>query len=338
LRDFSVVAVSSTECEISWVSNWRGCLDEQRRLRLRYREQDPDEGTIGAKIGLEAETYALATPTRANDSVVPELQSVFSSAQYFRCVHSIVNITRDFDVQVGSEPVGQLIPGDVVEVLQTRTNREGYVRLRTQLGWVDSADFGASLLTRMSKAEVDAWQQSTGAAVPPASPPPVKPSMLLTTPTASPARTSLSMNAVGSPQTASQRMHFYSKIGVLTPPQVQRPPPPHGRASSLDDGIPAPALLLRQASIEEGLSGMDTDRVAAEDVEGTPAAAAGRLATTEPELRADVTSCRVLKLKPDTDYLFLLEAALDSGRTVSTLEVSTQRDTPPPVLVKVRSV
>ena len=345
LRKFSVVSVSSTECEISWVSNWRGCHDEQRRLRLRYREQDPDEGIIGTKIGLEAETYALASPVRANDSAVPELQSVFSSAQYFRCVHAVCNITRDFDVQVGSEPVGQLLPGDAVEVLQTRTNREGYVRLRTQLGWVDSADLttGASLLIRMSKAEVAVWQQSLGAtgdAVRPTSPPPVKQPLLLTTPTASPARTSLSMNAVGSPQTESQRMRFYSKIGVLTPPQVQRPPPVHGRASSLDDGIPAPALLLRQVSIEEGLGETDGGEVAVEDVEGTPAAAVGRLATTEPELRADATSCRVLKLKPGTDYLFLLEAALDSGRTVSTLEVTTtERDTsPPPVLVKVRSV
>ena len=72
-------------------------------------------------------------------------------------------------------------------------------------------------------------------------------------------------------------------------------------------------MLLRQASSEA----IDKDDV---DMAG-----AGVLSETQPAVLTPdcATAVRVLGLKHNTTYVLMLEAALDSGRAVSTLEITT---------------
>ena len=316
IKNFSLVWASGTEAEICFDPiDWRGCVDGQRRLRLRQREQETREQT-----GSAVASFALAKPQPKQDAVE---HGVFSTAQYFRVRH-VCSVWRDLqDGRTGSEPVGQLAPPDVVEVLQARTTSGGYVRLRIGLGWVDSADVttGAALLCRMGAAEVAEWQRdqaSVGSSAGPATPGLAAGASAWTPAVmASPARTSLARASdieISSPGAANRRLHYYSKIGVVTPPKTTAGSEvPHRRTESAPEAELPPAMLLRQASSEA----IDKDDV---DMAG-----AGVLSETQPAMLTPdcATAVRVLGLKHNTTYVLMLEAALDSGRAVSTLEITT---------------
>jgi hypothetical protein len=276
-------------------------------------------------------------------------------------------VWRDFTVQPSEEPVGQLAPEDVVEVVQTRTTSGGYVRLRIKLGsrygWVDSGDItGAAFLRRMGTDEVESWEREEASGkVAPATPAPLVGSSPWTPATqvaASPARTSITAAAVDeTPVSAASRPNRYIKAQhqAVTPPRVQSAQHgevSHRRAGSAPEAQFASDVLLApetlsarglQASLEaSSLQTRDHSRERTTDfAESTILAGATAVAfpaddtipaITYPEvLEAESQTCEVVQLQPRTRYTLQLEAYVGIGKTISTLEFTTDDD-------KVRSV
>lgn len=323
IKNFKLIRTSATEAEVwfypvSWPSEGFD-NGQQRRLCLRQREEPCDRAVVTP--------CGLATPQPSH--VLPIEHGVFSTAQYFRVRH-LTSVWRDFTVQPGEEPVGQLAPDDVVEVVQTRTTSGGYVRLRIKLselgsrsGWVDSADVttGAAFLRRMGTGEVESWErEKTSGKVAPSTPAPSVGPAAWTPATqvaASPARTSRTTGVVDELSSSASTTNncYYVTPQAVTPPRVGHIS--HRRAGSAPEVDLAPTGLLgAEASHETG----STVAAIAYPADGTIPAITSEVLEPQQSCRATV-----LHLQPGTRYTLMLEACIDCGKAVSTLEFTTDQ-------------